>query len=177
MMLHHPFTHITTTHTPLSFPAVVTAYQPPALWRRCRRLASDNIRGAKGMIGFHEMELQVREHELNRFGVVNNAVYANYCELGMYHISYMVGLNDDHIVLALSEASYKYIAPLRKKDKFLLKGRMYDYSATRMYFEYFILKLPNHEPILESKATGVVLDKNLRPVRIPPLIASRIHQF
>ncbi|XP_057787265.1 acyl-acyl carrier protein thioesterase TE3, chloroplastic-like [Salvia miltiorrhiza] len=129
------------------------------------------------MTGFHEMELQVREYELDQFGVVNNAVYANYCEIGLYQISYMLDLINDGIVVAVKEASYKYIAPLRKKEKFLVKARVYDYSATRMYFEFFFLKLPNQEPILESKVTGVVLDKSFRPARIPPVVLSRINQL
>ncbi|KAI7739253.1 hypothetical protein M8C21_004450 [Ambrosia artemisiifolia] len=131
---------------------------------------SFDIKSGKGMSGFHEVEFSVRDYELDQYGVVNNALMEK------------MGINIDTIAktgnaVALSELSLKYIAPLRIGDKFVVRVRVSDTSAARAYFEHFIVKIPNEEPILEARATVVWLDKNYRPVRIPPDVRSKIVQF
>lgn len=116
-----------------------------------------------------ELELKVRDYEVDLQGIVNNAVYQHYLEHARHEFlisrnidfSALHGQGNDLIVTRV-EIDYKY--PLKSRDKFKVTLRVKKEGPLKVIFEQTVVRLPDRKMIVEARVTGVCL-KNGRPVR------------
>ncbi|WVZ86665.1 hypothetical protein U9M48_033415 [Paspalum notatum var. saurae] len=127
---------------------------------------------------FFEIEMKVRDDELDEYGVVNNAIYASYLHSGRDVLLEKLGISVDYWAstgnaMALSELNLKYFAPLRSGDRFVVKVKPVQIKGVRMIVQHVIESLPDRKLVLEGRATVVCLNKDFRPTRVFPELSAR----
>ncbi|KAJ1272175.1 hypothetical protein BS78_06G182700 [Paspalum vaginatum] len=127
---------------------------------------------------FFEIEMKVRDDELDEYGVVNNAIYASYLHSGRDVVLEKLGISVDYWAstgnaMALSELNLKYFAPLRSGDRFVVKVKPVQIKGVRMIVQHVIESLPDRKLVLEGRATVVCLNKDFRPTRVFPELSAR----
>ena len=94
-----------------------------------------------------ELEMEVRDYELDFQGIVNNAVYLNYLEFTRHKYLDAKGLNfvDLHrngIDLVVSRNEIDYKQSLRAGDRFIVTVNTEMVGHVRLVFHQQILRLP-----------------------------------
>ncbi|PUZ76918.1 hypothetical protein GQ55_1G328600 [Panicum hallii var. hallii] len=135
------------------------------------------LRGGK----FFPVEMTVRDCELDHYGVVNNAVYADYIEKAREEVASSLGISRCSIAstgnaMAVSDLKLNYLAPLKRGARFVVMVRV-EIKGARMLVEHFIETLPERKLVLEATATVVCLNKHYRPTRVFPEVASKVLRF
>uniref|UniRef100_A0A0E0K371 Thioesterase domain-containing protein n=1 Tax=Oryza punctata TaxID=4537 RepID=A0A0E0K371_ORYPU len=126
---------------------------------------------------FFEMEMSVRDCELDQYGVVNNVVYASYVERAREELAEFLGVSASTVActgnaMAVSEQNLKYFTPLKHGNKFVVKVTI-QIKGVRIYADQFIETLPDRKLVLEAKATIVCLNREYRPTRVFPELSSK----
>ena len=121
------------------------------------------------------LDFQVRDYELDQYGVVNNAVYLNYLEHTRHEFLIAIGIDAAQVAregrsLALHEIGLTFHRSLRSRERFRVSVQVTELRGARVVLDQRIVRLPDEEPIVEAKAVAVFLDEAGRPMRVTPEI-------
>ncbi|MCZ6556878.1 MAG: thioesterase family protein [SAR324 cluster bacterium] len=116
------------------------------------------------------LDFQVRDYELDQYGVVNNAVYLNYLEHTRHEFMLSIGVGPAALAasgqaLTLAGINIRFRAPLRSQDRFQVELSISRLSGVRVELHQRILRLG--ELILEAWAEALFLNERGRPMRVP----------
>ena len=116
-----------------------------------------------------EITMEVRDHELDRFGVVNNAVYQNYLEHARHAFLASRGISLTHLLEekfrpVVTRIDLEYLLPLQSGDSFSVQ--LWLTRLTRVKFQFFqqIQKIPSMQSTTRAHVIGAFLGPNDRPV-------------
>jgi acyl-CoA thioester hydrolase len=127
----------------------------------------------------YQIELEVRDHECDLQGIVNNSVYQNYLEHCRHKFLNEVGLSFAQMhsegidaVVIRAEIDYKY--PLRPGDGFIVQLRMAKQGRLRIIFRQEILRKSDQKLMINARIS-TVLTRNGRPVS-PEMLEEKFKQ-
>ena len=113
--------------------------------------------------------MEVRDHELDRFGVVNNAVYQNYLEHARHAFLASRGISLTHLLEekfrpVITRIDLEFLLPLQSGDSFSVQ--LWLTRLTRVKFQFFqqIQKIPSMQSTTRAQGIGTFLGPNDRPV-------------
>ena len=121
-----------------------------------------------------ELELQVRDYEVDLQGIVNNAVYQNYLEHTRHehllkHGIDFARLHDERMDLVVTKIEIEYKNPLRSRDRFTVTSRIRKEGHLRIIFDQEIYRQKDNKLMIKAIVTGVCLHnwKPVKPETIP----------
>jgi len=128
-----------------------------------------------------DIEMEVRDYELDTQGVVNNSVYQNYLEHARHQFLKEMGINfnglhADGVDAVVHKIELEYKRPLVGDDTFIVRSRVRRKGHVRYIFDQDIYKKPDRELMLKGVVTSVFMN-NGRPIRPPLAVIEALDAF
>ena len=114
------------------------------------------------------LKMTVRDYELDRFGVINNAVYQNYLEHTRYMFLEsngvrMINLAERGFSPVITKAEIEYRSSLQSRTDFVVNLELASLTKVKFVFMQEVRSLPEDELIISARITGTILNSSVRP--------------
>lgn len=135
--------------------------------------------------GAYRVLMEVREFEVDRYGVVGNAVYPQYLQHARVKALAALGwpadvLETEHgLLIATVKQTIKYRAPLRPRDKFFVQTSYIKLGSCTGTLSDRIVRLTSEKPpelVLESVADCTWIGADYKPKRAPRELREAMQQ-
>ncbi len=120
-----------------------------------------------------ESRVRVRYAETDQMGVVYYSNYLVWMEVGRVDWCKSLGFNyrdmerDDQVVLAVAEASCRYLYPARFDDEVIVRTWVEQASPRLVTFGYEMLRAEDGRVLARAASKHIFVGTNLRPTRLP----------
>ena len=125
-----------------------------------------------------ETRLRVRYAETDQMGVVYHSNYLIYFEVGRTDLLRQLGLDynymerEDHLRVAVVEATARYRSPARYDDQLIVRTRVAAVRGSVIRLAYTIHRIAEAEApetlLCEGITTHVVVDLDMKKAPLPP---------
>ena len=130
----------------------------------------------------HETKVRVRYSETDKMGYCYYGNYAQFFEIGRVEALRALGfpykeLEDDGIMLPVSDFSVKYLKPALYDDELTIITTIAKLSTFKIVFDYQI-KNVNDELLTEAQTTLVFVDnKTMKPTKHPKEMSEKLNKY
>ncbi|MEO8130516.1 MAG: thioesterase family protein [Bryobacteraceae bacterium] len=121
----------------------------------------------------NETRFRVRYAETDQMGVVYYANYLVWMELGRVEFCRSAGIRykdmelNDGVLLAVAEASCRYLFPARYDEEILLKTRVKQAGSRMVRFVYEMFEAESGRKLATGETAHIFCGRDMRPLKLP----------
>ncbi|OGW89518.1 MAG: hypothetical protein A3A73_02490 [Omnitrophica bacterium RIFCSPLOWO2_01_FULL_50_24] len=128
---------------------------------------------------YYDFKVRVRYGETDRMGVSYYANYLVWFESARTEYFRALGFvysefEQQGILLPVAEAHCRYFAPSTYDDLLTVRTSVAQMRQSSIRFEYQVFKEKNEKPIVTGYTVHVFSNSNLKPIRIPEPLRSKV---
>jgi len=133
--------------------------------------------------GFGETRVRVRYAETDQMGVVYHANYLIWFEVGRVEFIRQTGMDyksmetEEGAMIAVVEATARYIAPARYDDELLVRTTLGGIRGPIIRFKYAIFRAEDSTLLCEGETVHIVVGRDMKRREMPVKYAERFAEL